>query len=99
MTIVPVPVQKPLRRLELVFGLFCAVAGAWMLAQFAFWLFGFAHHVNIVSTKDAAVLLLQSLYLLGFGGCLLLRGYVGLVFWVIALAILIALPATAGWFS
>ena len=99
MTIVPLPLKKPLRRLEIVAGLLCVVAGGWMLVQFALWVSGSVPHMEIRSMRDAALLLVQSTYLLGFGGNLLLRGYVGLIFWIIAAAILIALPVSAGLFA
>jgi hypothetical protein len=97
MTIVPDPVQKTLRRFEIGFGLVCSAVGLWMLVQFGLWLFQAAPQMEIGSFKDAALLLGQSIYLLGFGGCLLFSGYVSLIFWVIAVAILVALPVTAGW--
>lgn len=99
MTIIPQPLQKPFRRFEIVAGLVCVVAGVWMLAQFGFWLTGAVPHLEIRSMGDPALLLVQSIYLLGFGGNLLRSGYVALVFWMIAIAILVALPVTAGLFA
>ena len=99
MTIISQPLQKPFRRFEIVAGLACVAAGVWMLAQFGFWLAGAVPHLDIRSEGDAALLLLQSIYLLGFGGNLLRSGYVALIFWMIAVAILVALPVTAGLFA
>ncbi len=98
MTVVPQPMQKTFRRFEIVAGLLCLATGFWMLTQFALWLFGSVPHLEIRSMRDAALLLAQAIYLLGFGGNLLFSGYVGLLFWVIAIAILVALPVTAGLF-
>ncbi len=94
-TIIPQPLQKPFRRFEIVAGLACVATGVWMLAQFGFWLAGAVPHLEIRSMGDATLLLVQSLYLLGFGGNLLRSGYIALVFWIIAVAILVALPVTA----
>ena len=96
MTIIPRPLHKPFRRFEIVAGLVCVAAGLWMLAQFGLWLAGAAPHLEIGSMGDFALLLVQSIYLLIFGGNLLRSGYIALVFWTIALAILAALPVTVG---
>ncbi len=85
-TIIPQPLQKPFRRFEIVAGLVCVAAGVWTLAQFGFWLAGAVPHLEIPSMEDAALLLVKSIYLLGFGGNLLRSGYVALVFWMIAVA-------------
>jgi hypothetical protein len=97
MTIVPQPVQKTLRRLEIGFGLVCSAFGLWMLVQFGLLVFGAATQMQVGSFGEAALLLGQSIYLLGFGWLLLFRGYVSLIFWVIAAAILMALPVAVGW--
>ena len=74
-------------------------AGVWILAQLGFWLAGDVPHLEIRSMRDVVLLLVPSIYLLGFGGNLLRSGYVALVFWVIAVAILVALPVMAGLFA
>ena len=99
MTIIPQPLQKTFRRFEIVAGLLCVVTGVWMLAQFSFWLSGSAARMEIRSMTDATLLLVQAIFLVGFGGNLLRSGQVALIFWVIAVAILVALPFSAGWFA
>jgi hypothetical protein len=99
MTIIPQPLKKTFRRFEIVAGLLCLAAGAWMLTQFALWLAGSVPHLEIRSMRGSALLLVPSIYLLGFGGNLVRSGYVALVFWIIAVAILVALPVTAGLFA
>lgn len=96
MTIIPQPLQKPLRGLEIVFGLICVVAGAWALVRFGTWLIGNEPIAEKLSWWNALLLLVQALYLLSFGGNLLRRGYLSLVLWVIALAILCVLPTMSG---
>jgi hypothetical protein len=76
MTIVPPPVKRTFRRFEIVVGLLCLAAGAWMLTQFALWLSGSVPQVEVRSMTDAALLLVQSIYLLGFSGNVLFRGSV-----------------------
>ena len=99
MTIIPQPLIKPLRRFEIIVGLLCVAVGIWMLAQVTLWLLGSEPSLEIRSGWGGVLVLVQSMYLLGFGGKLLRSGYVGLVFWVIAAAILVALPAAAGLFA
>jgi hypothetical protein len=74
----PQPLQKPFRSFEIVAGLLCVAAGIWMLLQFGLWLGGTVPNLEIRSMRDAALLLVQSIYLLGFGGNLLRSGYVAL---------------------
>ena len=99
MSIIPQTLQKSFRRFEVVAGVICVVSGFWMLTQFGFWLTGSVPHMEIRSMRDAVLLLVPSIYLLGFGYNLLRSGYVALLFWVIAIAILIALPVMAGLFA
>jgi len=98
-TIVPQPLRKAFRSFEVVSGLVCVAAGVWMLVQLGFWLAGSEPQLGIGSIGGVALLLVQAVYLLAFGGNLFRSGYVALVFWVIALAILGALPVTAGLFA
>ena len=70
MTIVPKPVQKPFRRVEIAAGLLCISAGLWLLVGF-----------------------------IGFSIDLLRSGYIALVFWMLAIAILVTLPLTSGIFG
>jgi hypothetical protein len=95
MTIIPEPLQKPFRRLEITAGLICIVTGIWMLAQFGLWLAGSVPFLDIRSTGEAILLLVQSVYLIGFSINLLRSGYVALVFWMITIAILVTLLLTA----
>jgi hypothetical protein len=99
MTIIPKPVQKPFRRFEIAAGLLCIAAGIWLLAEFALWLAGAVPHLHIRSKGEALLILVQSVYLTGFSVNVLRSGYVALVFWMIAIAILVTLPLTAGLFS
>jgi hypothetical protein len=95
MTIVPKPLQKPLRFCEIVFGLICVAAGCWALIGFGKWLVGSGLVTGSYSWWNAILLVGQSLYLLGFGVNLLRWGYLSMVLWAIALGILCALPVTA----
>jgi hypothetical protein len=95
MTTIPKPIQKPFRRLEIAAGLVCIVAGIWMLAQFGLWLTGSVPFLEIRSMGEAVLLLIQSVYLIGFSINLLRSGYVALVFWMITIAILVTLLLTA----
>jgi len=95
MTIIPKPLKKPFRRLEIAAGLICIAAGIWMLAQFGLWLAGSVQLLKIGSTGEAVLLLVQSVYLIGFSVNLLRSGYVALVFWMITIAILVTLLLSA----
>lgn len=99
MTIIPKPAKKPFRRLEIVSGSICIAAGLWLLLQFGLWVAGSDPHMHIRSLGEAIMALVQSIYLLGFGINLLRSGYVALVFWMIAIAILATLPLTMGMFN
>ncbi len=99
MTIVPAPLQKPLRRFEIAVGVFCIVTVFWILAEFGLWLAGAVPHVHIRSIGEAALLLVQAVYLIGFSVNLLRSGRVALVFWMIAIAILVTLLLTATLFN
>lgn len=99
MTNIPKPVKRPFRRLEIITGLICMAAGILMLAQFGLWLSGAVSYLLIGSKGEAALLLFQSVYLIGFSFNLLRSGHVALVFWMIAIAILISLPLTTGLFG
>ncbi len=96
MTLVPEPLQKPLRRLEIVTGLLCVAVGAWALVQAVSAIAGGETRIQMASTVDTVKVLAGALYLLGFGGGLLYRGYLSLVLWVMALAVLAALGVAAG---
>ena len=99
MTIVPKPLEKALRRIEIGSGLLCAMAGAWTLAQGAARVFGSVPSPEIGAVWGWVLVFGKSVYLLGFGGVLLRSGYVSLIFWVIAAAILVSLPVTFGLFA
>lgn len=99
MTIIPKPLQKPLRLCEIAFGLVCIAAGAWALIRFGSWLAESGSARGISSLWNAALLFAQGIYLLGFGSNLLRRGYLSMVLWVMALAILCALPVMTGKFG
>ena len=99
MTIVPQPLEKPLRRIEIGTGLLCVAAGVWTLAQGAAGVFGSVPSQEIGSVWGWVLVFGKSLYLLAFGGVLLRSGYVSLIFWVIAAAILVSLPVTFGLFA
>ncbi len=75
------------------------ITSVWMLVQFGLWFTGAEPGLEIHSTGDVVLLLVQSIYQPGFGCNLLLSGYVALLFWVIAAAILFALPVSAGLFT
>ena len=99
MTIVPKPVQKPFRRVEIAAGLLCIAAGLWLLVEFGFWLAGAVPHLNIHSFGEAIMIFVQAVYLIGFSINLLRSGYIALVFWMLAIAILVTLPLTSGIFG
>ena len=99
MAITPKPVQKPFRRFEIAAGLLCIAAGIWLLAEFGLWLAGNAPHVHISYTGEAILTFVQSVYLIGFSVNLLRSGRIALVFWMLAVAILVTLPLTTGMFS
>ena len=96
MTIIPKPLQKPLRLCEIIFGLLCVATGVWALVIMGGWLAYSEPSNGDSSGWNAIVLCAQSIYLLGFGTSLLRRGYLNMVFWIFALAILCALPVTTG---
>jgi len=96
MTIIPKPLQKPLRLCEIILGLLCVATGAWALVILGSWLaFSEPAHGDRLGW-NAILLFAQSIYLLGFGANLLRRGYLNVLLWVIAFAILCALPVTMG---
>ncbi|MTW22055.1 hypothetical protein [Allochromatium palmeri] len=96
MTLIPQPVQKPFRRFEIGVGLIGVVAGLWLLVQFGFWLNRVLPELDLGIVGEGALRLAQSVYLLGFGVNLLRRGYISLVFWMIALAVLANVPVMSG---
>jgi len=99
MTIIPKPIKKPFRHLEIAAGLVFIAAGLWLVIQFGLWLAGADPQVHIRSFGEAALILVQSVYLIGISVNLLRTGRVALVFWMIAVAILATLPLTTGLFG
>lgn len=96
MTIVPQPLQKGFRRLEIVFGLVCVVASGWLFYCFGLWAFDAPAGTAIDSPAGAAMVLFYAVYLLVFGGNLLHTGYVALIFWAIALAAVVTAGTLLG---
>ena len=71
-------------------------AGLWWLVQFGVWLNGSLPELDAGVVGEGAIRLAQSSYLLGFGVNLLRRGYVSLLFWMIALGALASVPVMCG---
>lgn len=97
MTIVPPFLQKPFRRLELSAGLFCVALGGYLLVKLVLLGTGTSAQLAIQARGDAVLALIQSVYLIFFGLKVLNTGHVGLVFWMIALALLGSVTVTMGW--
>ena len=96
MTLIPQSIQKPFRRFEIAVGIISILVGLWLLVQFWFWLNQTLPELDAGVLREGAFRLAQSIYLLGFGVNLLRRGYVSLLFWMIALGVLASVPVMSG---